>query len=509
MNKNSRTRNVSINATVGLLSQATNLVLSFVSRTVFIYTLGRDYLGVNGLFTNILSVLSFAELGIGNAIVFSMYKPLACQDTEKIASLMGLYRKAYNIIGCFIAVVGLCCVPFLQYIIREKPNIPENVSLLYILFLAQTVLSYFFSYKKSIIIADQRNYIVVGLGTAIHIIQIVVQIILLYLTHNYILYLSVMLGFVLLENVTISYVSNKMYPYLKEESKALQKEESKRIFKNVRSLAVYKFGSVILNGTDNILVSSLVGVAPIGVVSNYVLLNTSCNTIIHKILEAFTASVGNLNADSTSEKKYDVFNKLLLITTWLYGFASVGLMTVTQSFISAWIGTEYLIDKLTAFAIVMEFYVKGVSFAAYTYRTTLGYFVQGKIAPICAAVLNIGLSVVLFYGIGLPGIFLATPIARLLTTGIVDPILIFRKTFYKHPIIYYAKYFGYISIFFAIYLLCQWLTSYILADGWLGVVCKIALVSVVFNGVMFLSFCKTRIFKELCTSFLYILRTKK
>lgn len=508
MNENSRTRNVSVNAGVGLACQVINLILSFVTRTVFIYTLGKEYLGVNGLFTNILSILSFAELGIGNAIVFSMYKPLAQHNTEKLASLMKLYQKAYHIIGAFIAIAGLCVVPFLGYIIHEKPDIPENISVLYILFLLQTVLSYFFAYKKSIITADQKNYIVLSISTGIHIVQTISQIILLYLTQNYILYLSVQLGFVLLENVAASLVADRLYPYLKEKAEPLPKEESQRIFKNVRSLAVYKFGSVILNGTDNILVSALVGVAPVGMVSNYVLLNTSCNTILHKILEAFTASVGNLNADSTREKKYDVFNKLFFITAWLYGFAAIGLLTVTQSFIPVWVGKEYLLDDLTAFAIVLEFYVKGVSFAAYTYRTTLGYFVQGKIAPLCAAVLNILLSVTLFYWVGLPGIFLATPIARLLTTGIIDPVLIFRKAFNRNPVIYYTKYFSYIILFFALYLVCSRCLSFVSVNGWLGIIMEILIVSIVFNGCMLLVFCRTRTFRDLWQSMLNILSRK-
>ena len=495
--RRSRTENVSINMVAGLVCQFVNLVLSFVSRTFFIRLLGAEYLGVNGLFSNVLSILSFAELGIGNAIVFSMYKPLAIGDTEKLGSLMTLYKKAYRAIGITIAAVGICVTPFLNFVIKETPDIPENLSVLYLLFLFNTVFSYFFAYKRSIITADQKNYIMLALSEGINIARSVAQIALLYFTHNYIIYLLVQIACGVIDNLIAAVIADKMYPFLKQKALPLSKDESKKIFRNVRALAMYKFGSVILNGTDNILVSAMVGVREVGLVSNYVLLHGSCKMILSKITEAFTASVGNFNAVSDNEQKYEIFNKLFFIVAWLYGFASVGLITVSPPLITAWIGSEYLLDRITVIAIVGEFYFQGVQYAAYTFRTTLGYFVQSRYVPILAAIANIVLSVLLCRWIGLAGIFMATSIARVFCMGIVDPLLIYKSTFHKSPFIYWAKYVGYLALFIVIGLICDFVVKCITISGWLGVMVQIFAVTIVFNTIMVLIFCRTNVFKGL------------
>lgn len=505
----SRTKSVSKNMIVALTCQTINTVISFVARTVFIKILGSDYLGLNGLFTNILTILSFAELGIGNAIVFSMYKPLAVGDCRKIASLMALYKKAYETIGLVVAIVGGSVTPFIRFIIKDPPDISENIYVLYLLFLFNTVCSYFFVYKRSIIIADQKNYIVLALTEGTYVIQIVSQIIFLYLTHNYMGYLLLQIGGTLLGNIITSVASNKMYPFLKDKAEPLGKEEVSGIFRNVRALTLYKFGSVILNGTDNILVSSLIGVTEVGLVSNYILLSTTCTTVLNKITDAFTASVGNLNAISDSKKKYEIFNKLFLITAWLYGLASVGLIMVSESFVCAWIGREFLVDKITVIAIVAGFYVKGVHFVAYTYRTTLGLFVEGRMSPLAAAILNIVLSFVLCKWIGLAGIFIATPIARVLTTGVIDPVLIYKKHFHLNPMIYYVKYAGYVLIFTAISIVCGKAISLVTITGWLGVIVQAVIVTVIFNLIMLLIFGRTKMFKEIVDSILSLIPIKR
>lgn len=493
----SRTRNVSINMIVGMVCQVINLIMNFVGRTVFIRTLGVEYLGVNGLFTNVLTILSFAELGIGNAIIFSMYKPLAIGEADKLGSLMELYKKAYRVIGIVVAAAGICITPFLGFIIKNTPDIVENLSLLYLLFLFNTVASYFFVYKKSIIIADQKNYIVLALTESVRVIQVVAQSIFLYLTHNFIIYLLIQIICTVLGNVVTAIAADKIYPFLRETAAPLEKEESQKIFRNVGALAVYKFGTVILNGTDNILVSAMVGVTAVGLVSNYIMITAAANSILSKITDAFTASVGNLNAVSQSEKQYDVFKKMFLITAWIYGYASVGLITVFNSFISAWIGRDYQLDMLVVGAIVVEFYVKGVHSVAYTYRTTQGYFLQGRKSALVAVVLNLALSIILCQWIGLAGIFIATPISRIFSIGIVDPVLIYTNSFHLNPIYYYLNYAKFVVLFVIIGELCHRVLSFVTISGWLGVVCQALIVTMIFNGIMLIIFAPTKMFREI------------
>ena len=493
----SRTKHVSKNLVISGICQAINLLLSFISRSVFIHQLGTVYLGINGLFTNILTILSFAELGIGNAIVYNMYRPLAEGDNEKLKSLMDLYKKAYRIILVIISIAGLCVVPFLNLIIKTKIEVEENLTVLYLLFLCHTAISYVLAYKKAIITADQKNYIVVIVTQLAHSAQVVFQIVFLFLTRNFILFLILQIVFTLLGNVICSIVSNRLYPFLKTKAIPLGKKETGQIFKNVRDLSFYKFGSVILNGTDNILVSALVGVSEVGLVSNYVLLHNACNSVLGIISASFTASIGNLNVNSTAEKKYEIFNKYYFITAWLYGFAGVGLVTVSNYLIPVWLGKEYILDELTVIAIVLGFYVQGVHAVETTFRTTLGYFKQGRFAPLFSAIFNIILSIVLCKVFGLAGIFIATPVARFSFIGIVDTLLLYKREFNKKPIIYCLMSFGYLALFGIITLICKLILYYLNFQGWVGVCSAVIIVTFVYNIIMIIIFCRTETFKGL------------
>lgn len=501
MKERSRTKNVTINSSVSLLCQFLNLLLNFLTRTIFIKILGAEYLGVNGLFSNILTILSFAELGIGNAIVFNLYKPLAQGDTQKISSLMLLYKKAYTVIGLFVMGAGILVTPFLNLIIKSKPDISENISLLYILFLLNTAVSYFFVYKKNIIIADQKNYITLIVTQLTTIVKVMLQTVFLILTHDFVVYLVIQIVCTLAENFVCSALADKMYPYLKKtKSIPLSKEETRSIFADVKALAIYKFGSVILNGTDNILISTLLSIHDVGLASNYILLMNSANSILGKIIDAFTASVGNLNTESNSKKQYDVFKKIMFISSWVYGFASVGIYLVSKDFIVAWIGEDYLLGSLVVFSICFDFYVKGVQAAPYMYRTTLGLFVQGKWAAVLAAAVNLILSVILCKPLGLAGIFIATPISRLISTGIIDPYLIYKRTFKRNVLEYFGMFIGYIFLFAIITVVSSLAIGCISIDGWLGVIIKAVVVTVIFNVLMIIIFIKTNMFKELLNS---------
>lgn len=505
----SRTENVAKNAWFALITQVGNILLSFVSRTAFIYILGIEYLGVNGLFTNILMLLSFAELGIGNAIIYSMYKPLATDDKEKIKSLMDLYAKAYKLIGVFVAVVGFFVIPFMDYIIKDALDINENINLIYLLFLANTTFSYFFVYKKSIIIADQKNYIVSIYQEAFHIIQVLAQIVFLLLTHEYILFLLIQIIFTVINNIITARKADKMYPYLKAgKPKSLDEVERKSIISNVRSLFLYKFGSIVLNGTDNIIISALIGVAAVGLSSNYLLVLSAVTAISGQVMNAFTASVGNLNAVGNKNNKERVFNRIFFVSAWIYGFFAIGLFMFLNPFINLWLGKDFILSQVVVFAIVLHFYINSIHFTAYTYRTTMGLFVQGRLAPLAAAIVNIVLSLWLGKTIGLMGIFLATSIARFFTTGIVDPVLVYRIGFNKNPIYYYIKYFLFTAIFIGLYFILNYVISWIEIGGLIGFVVKVGIVTILFNGILVLLFWKNQDFKDIKKAVTNIVRKR-
>lgn len=441
-----RTSNSIKNIIFGIGGQIFTTLISFISRTIFIYILGADYLGVNGLFSNILSMLSLAELGVGSAIIYNMYKPIADKDTEKIKSLMNLYKKAYMYIGIFIAVVGVIITPFLDVIIKDTPNIP-NLTLIYLMFLANSVVSYFYIYKSSMITADQKNYIIVLKQQKFTLIQTILQTIILIISKNYILYLSIQIICTFSLNLSISKKANEIYPFLKEKKiEELSSNDKKTIFKHVTAMMSHKVGGVVVNGTDNILISSFVGVFWVGLYSNYVLIINMVNRFVGQVFTAITASVGNLNAEESKEKSYDVFKKIFFANFWLYGFCSTCLLCLLNPFINIWIGKKFLLSNIVVLIIIINFYLMGMRQTTAIFNSTLGLFWNDRYKPWFEALINIVASIVLLRKFGLVGVFLGTFISTISTSLWVEPYILFKHGFNKKLYKYFYKYLIYTLI---------------------------------------------------------------
>lgn len=502
-NNESRTANVVRNVNVALLCQAINTVLGFVSRSFFIFMLGKTYLGINGVFSNILTILNFAELGIGTAIVYNLYQPLKLHDEDQVSALVNFYKKAYFTIGAIILIVGLALTPFLTYLIKEQPDVKESIAVLYILYLLSTVVSYYNAHKKSLLSADQKQHITNIYHQLVHILQILVQMCFLYLTRNYIIYLCIQIGCNVLENYLIARQVDLLYPFLKDK-KGLKVEKGllKSIQKDVGALTIYKLNSAVIHGTDNILITALAedGVQAVGLYANYTLISETINTILGIITNALTPSIGNLNTETDNAKKERVFYTTLFLCVWAYGFACSGIMALSDSFISAWIGNDYILEKAVVFAVALQLYIRSVHYAAYTYRVTCGLFVQSKYVPIMTSLINIGLSIYMGKLYGLFGILFATSIARITTIGISDPILVYKYVFKKSSIGYYLRYILYVALVVVCYLAGNCAINLITITGWGGFLIKGILFSSVFNALFILFTFKTE-------SFHYVINT--
>ena len=494
---NSRSENAARNFIVSTSAYIVYTILAFVLRRIFIQYLGIEYLGVNGLFTNVLTILSFAELGIGNAIIFSMYKPIKDNDIEKLQSLLKLFKNAYTIIGVAVFLVGMILIPFLPHLINGTTDISENLSLIYFLFLLNTSISYFYSYRKAIISAYQQEYINSICLEGSRILQIILQGILLVLTRNFIIYLVVQIVCTLINNIAVSYIAKRKFPWIADKDvKELSKSETKSIFNDVKALVLYKFGSVILNGTDNILLSALVGITAVGLCSNYILLVTTATTALSYFSNSFTAGIGNLNVSASNEKKESVLRSLFMLSSWLYGFVALGIYFFADDFITIAFGKDLLVDKFTLVAIVLHFYVNCVHCVAYTYRTTMGLFKEGRYAPLIAAFINIGSSILFYNWMGVCGIFFATSFSRFFTMGIWDPVLIYGR-FKMNVMRYYSRYFIYMAVLVVAGLISGFLIQIIPITGILGFLTKLVLFSITFNFIIFCSAFKTEEFRYL------------
>ena len=418
-----------------------NTVVGFVCRIIFVRTLAADYLGVNGLFTNILSVLSLAELGISSAIIYALYKPIADNDEKKITAVMQFYRKAYTAIGCFVAVVGLSIMPFLNLIITDPPNIKESIYLLYILYLGTTVTSYFFSYCQSLLIAAQRQYIVSGYSYVITIGQSVLQIIYLVLTREYIGYLLIQIVGSITYNVWISAKAGKDYPYIKNKDvDPLSKEERRSLFRNIKALAINKVSGVLVNSTDNIAITYFSGLRSVGFASNYTLLSSTVGSIIGLVFNALPGSIGNLNASEDEETRYRFFNVLSLMNFWLFGWGAIGIALVSGDLVKWLFGPEYVLPIQIPLIIAINSYTIGMIQASYIYKSTMGLFRYGQYLLFFTGIINLVLDVILGRKFGIFGIYLATLIARMCTNLWYEPYAVYRYGLKKNPILYWVRY---------------------------------------------------------------------
>jgi len=435
------------NIKYGYIEKILTLILGFISRTVFIYTLGATYLGINGLFTNILSILSFAELGIGVAMNFSLYKPVADNDLEKIKALMNLYKHAYRYVAFIIAGIGLVLTPFLKYIIKDPGSISINeITIYYLIYLFNTVSTYFVVYKYSLINAEQKNYIQSNIQVITTMVTTAFQIIVLLVFKNFLLYLLTASVIQLVQKIFINVYLNKMYPFLLDKNvKKLSKEESAPIKQNIKALIFHKIGDMSVHQTDNILISAFINITTVGLVSNYLLIITSIDGFISIIFNSIISSFGNLIATEDLEKQYKYFKIYRFIGFWVYGFATIAFIILLNPFIELWIGSKMVIANIVVYLIIVDYYFKGERIIVNNFKTAAGVFDPDKYISIIQAIVNLVLSIVLVKLIGLPGIYIGT-IVQGLISNFSRPFIVYKEIFHKSAKEYYKDSILYIAI---------------------------------------------------------------
>lgn len=471
-NDSGRVNNSIRNSLYSVISYTITIIFSFITRTVFIKTLGAEFLGINGLFSGVLSMLSFAELGLGTAIVYAMYKPLALNDRKNISALMNLYRKAYTTIGGVIFIVGLGITPFLEYLIKDYPDL-SNLKLYFVLFLTNSSISYFYAHKRSIIIASQKAYIDSKNRMVFMVIQNIFQILVLILYNNYLLYLLIQILSTLISNISISKKADLMFPYLEKYKKeTLSKEERKSIGKNVLAMISHKTGSVIVSGTDNILIASFVGIYWLGLYSNYTLILNVVKSLILQLINPVTASIGNLNAIEDEERSYDIFKKMLFFNFSISLISSLLLLNIYNPFIKFWIGGEYLLSLDIVFLIVIDFFVIQMRKTAIIFIDTYGLFWEIKLKSLVEAIVNLCVSLVLLVilDLGIYGVLMGTLISNIVTNIWWEPYVVYKYKFKRSIVEYFSIYFKYFIFTAFVALITIYINSYFSYEGLIGIV---------------------------------------
>ncbi len=493
-----RTKNIKNNLTFNVVKFVTQLVLQFVLRTIMIYYMGAEYLGLNGLFTNIFAFLNLAELGIGSAVVFAMYKPIADNDIEQVKALQNLYKKFYLIISVIVLIVGLAITPFLKYLIKDGVSADINIYILYLMYLANTLVGYFSAHKRSLLFAYQRNDVENKIKTICLIGMTIIQILVLVLTKNYYLFFGVNIIFTLIECLLIHVGSNKLLPEINGKAEPVDPDTKKNITKNVMALSFHKIGGVIVGATDNLLISIFFGAVVLGAYSNYYLVTSSLISCFAVLVNAATASLGNLVASESKEYAYERFVKINAYFSMLCTFCSVCMFVLFQPFIQVWTGGGvYLLKFSTMALIVISFYLSKMRTATLMFRDAAGLYWQDRWKPIVEAVVNLVASIVLAKLIGINGIFLGTIISTVVAPLWVEPNVLYKHYFKRSSKSYFIRYLIDFVIMLAIGTICFGVCYLLPAGGIWWLMLKFVVCITLCVALICVFYCWSKEFREL------------
>lgn len=492
----SRLENSVLNLLAAWGGQVVALALVFVTRAVFARELSMDYLGLENLFSNVITILSLAELGIGSSITFALYKPIALGDEETIKSLMRLFKRAYVTIGCLIAVVGIGLSPFIGLFIKDIPDIPY-LSLYFIMFVANTSISYFFSYKGLLIYAYQKNYVVSLIQYGFQIALSVVQIVVLLATHNYALFLVCMLMSTLLQNLCLSRAATKMSPFLKSSSVApVSRSMAKGIAKNAFALTLHKIASIASVPAGTVILTAFAGLDVVALYGSYTLLLNAVTRLLDKVYDAITASVGNLGVLESGERQYEVFEESHFVTAFMYTVAAVTLACSLNPLVAVWLGEQYCFPMTTTLLFVAWFFVKGMRSAVLAFTSAYGLYWNSWYKAVVETVVLLALSFSLVQVWGVDGVVLSGVVSLLFVATVMEAYVVFKYGFKRGAGSYVLKTIAYYASAIAIGGACLFACSFIPFGGVVGFAAK-AVASASLSSALFVAlYFKTHEFSQ-------------
>lgn len=484
-----RTQNAKRNIIFGAIFKMYQLLAPFLMRTAMIYFMGVEYLGLSSLFASILQVLNLAELGVGSAMVYSMYKPIAEDDSLTLCALLRLYRRYYNTIGLVIGVIGLILTPFVPKLING--SVPENINIyvLYLMNLAATVLSYWlFSYKNSLLYAHQRNDISSKILLITSTLQYVVQFFILWIFKNYYLYVSATLITQSFTNVLTAVITTKLFPEYKAKGE-LDKEVVGDINQRIRDLFTSKMGTVIISSVDTIVISTFLGLKMLAVYQNYFFILTAIIGVIEIFFSACTAGIGNSLIVETTEKNFSDFKILSFLITWISGLCVCCLLNLYQPFMEIWTGKELMLDYGAVICLCIYFYVNEVNRVLTTYKDAGGIWHADRFRPLITGIVNLGINLITVQFWGIYGVILSTVFSVIF---IGNPWLIynlFTQIFNKKHFIEYIKsLLLYMCVTIVICILCCKICVFICVNSYLTIVIRGIVCVIIANGGFFIAY---------------------
>ena len=496
--KINRTKNAAKGIAVGTFLKIYQMILPFVMRTIMIYFLGVQYLGLNSLFTSILQVLNLAELGVGNAMVFSMYRPIAEDDKKTICALMKLYRKYYRIIGLVIGVIGGVLTPFVPFLIKNK-SVPDdmNIYVLYLLNLAATVLTYWlFAYKNSLLVAHQRTDVKHAIMIATNTLQYALQIFVVIILKNYYAYVIMLLASQVVNNISTAAVVNKMYPEYVPEGE-LPKEQRDSITQRIKDLFTSKVGFVITNSADTIVISAFLGLEALAIYQNYYFILTSIIGLIEIVFSSTLAGIGNSFILESQERNFNIFRRFTFMICWIAGMCSACFLGLFQPFMRIWVGEALTLEYGCVICFVLYFYFYELNRVLNVFKDAAGLWHEDRFRPLTVALVNLCINLMLVKFWGLYGVLLSTVFA---TVFVGMPWIchnIFTNLFdAKYLFGYLKNLLIYVIAAVAVCVSSVYLCDLVKADGLVGLIIRLCICVVVSNVIFFILFRKKKEFRD-------------
>ncbi|MDO5147053.1 MAG: oligosaccharide flippase family protein [Eubacteriales bacterium] len=483
-----RSKNASRNIIYGIVFRVFQTIVPFIIRTIMIYSLGMQYVGLNGLFTSILHVLNVAEMGVGHAMIYSMYKPIAEDDTDKINKLLNIYKKYYRGIGLLILTAGLLILPILPKLIEG--DVPQEINLyaIYLLTLATTVSSYWlFSYKNSLLTAHQRNDTYTKIQMAVYVVQYLLQGSALAIFENYYLFLVCALLGQILSNVIVLFVTNKMYPNYKASGR-LPTDETKEINHRIRDLFTAKLGGTVTNSADTVVISAFLGLTLLAKYNNYFYILTALFGFVTIIFQSCQAGIGNSLVVETAEKNYVDFNLFSMIMLWVIGLMTAMLLVLFQPFMLLWVHEENMLDNSYAIMFSIYFYIYEIPMIWATYKDAGGIWHEDRFRPLTVTAVNLSLNLLTVQTLGLYGVILSTIISYLFVGMPWMLHNIFKCLFHRSAKEYVKKIIYISGIAFVACSLSYFLCNLIVLGGVTGMICKGLTVFVVVNLIYLIGY---------------------
>lgn len=481
-----RTKNATRNISAGVVLKLFNILLPFLFRTILIRVFGAEYLGLNGLFTSVLQVLNLAELGVGSAMVFSMYLPIIEDDGEKICALLSLYRTYYRIIGLIIMMGGLFLTPFIPELISGFVPEDVNIYVLYIMHLSATVLSYWlFAYKNSLLTAHQRSDVISYVTLGVQSVQYVVQTIVVFVYRNYYLYVLVTIFAQILLNVVTAVAAQKMYPQYMPKGR-LERGQIKEINQRIKDLFTSKVGEVIVNSADMIVISAFLGLIMLAVYNNYYYILSSVMGFVVILFTSCTAGVGNSLLTETKQKNMEDMNTFVMLISWISTFCAACFLCLYQPFMVIWMGDSMLLPYGCVICLAIYFYVRMINQVFVVYKDAAGMWHEDRFRPLCTALSNLVLNLLMVQIVGIYGILLSTVFS---TVCIGSPWLIhnlYSVVFKVSPIQFVRKIAKHIIISVTICIFCVLGCSIISIDGLTGLGLRLLICIMLVNALVFL-----------------------